>query len=352
MRLAPSGHRFGNGRAMAREVWSMLRRHRRAVGLLGIAAAFVLVSAALIVWRPWPDSTSTGQPPPPSPSEASTATRATTSAAASEPGSVLIGAGDICRTSGIANARKTAALVTASSTARVFTLGDNSNEEGTAGQYAGCYDPTWGAFKTRTRPAPGNHDQLTRHGTPYYAYFGAAAGTAGKGYYSYDLPANWHVIVLNSICGEVGGCGARSPQERWLEEDLAANAGKHILAMWHIPEFSSGGHGNTTSYRAWWNDLYAAQADIVLNGHDHDYERFAQQSPTGDADPMGIREFVVGTGGASHSPFLTIRDNSQVRNSRTFGVLELTLSLHSYGWQFVPIEGSAFTDSGETATHS
>jgi hypothetical protein len=265
---------------------------------------------------------------------------------------VLIGAGDICVTGNIAEARKTAALVSAGPTAVVFTLGDNSNESGTADQYARCYGPTWGAFLSRTRATVGNHDVLTSHGAPYYAYFGSAAGPSGKGYYSYDLPANWHVIVLNSNCDEVGGCGARSPEEAWLKADLAANSGKHILAMWHHPEFSSGGHLRMMSYKAWWDDLYAAHADIVLNGHDHDYERFAQQSPDGKADPTGIRQFVAGTGGASHTPIFVVRANSEVYDGRTFGVLKLTLKLHGYGWQFIPVDGGTFTDSGETATHS
>jgi hypothetical protein len=263
---------------------------------------------------------------------------------------VLIGAGDICITSEISYAQKTADLVNARS-GLVFTLGDNSNEGGTADQYANCYGPTWGAFLSRTRAVIGNHDVMTSHGAPYYAYFGSAAGPSGEGYYSYDVAANWHVIVLNGNCSEVGGCGAGSPQETWLKGDLAANTGKHILAMWHQPEFSSGLNGSTTAYRAWWADLYAAHADIVLNGHDHDYERFAQQSPTGAADPNGIREFVVGTGGASQGQFVTTTANSEVRNVGTYGILKLTLTPDSYSWQFIPIAGSTFTDSGETATH-
>jgi len=159
--------------------------------------------------------------------------------------------------------------------------------------------------------------------------------------------------VLNAICGKVaGGCGRGSAQELWLKADLAANAGKHILAMWHAPEFSSGGHGSTTTYITWWRDLYAAHAEIVLSGHDHDYERFARQSPDGAADPKGIRQFVAGTGGAAHSPLSFRRPNSEAWSSLTYGVLELTLKPHSYRWQFVPVAGSSFTDSGETATHS
>jgi hypothetical protein len=264
---------------------------------------------------------------------------------------VLVGAGDICVTSIIGNATATAKLIEARPTAEVFTLGDNSNESGSVSQYTGCYAKTWGAFLNRTRTTIGNHDCMTGSGcAPYYAYFGAAAGPAGKGYYSYDLANNWHVIVLNSQGTEVGGTGAGSPQETWLRADLAANAGKHIIAMWHIPVFTSG-LLSRSAYDIWWQDLYAAHADLVLDGHDHLYERFALQSPTGKADPNGMREFIVGTGGASPQSFGTTAANSQVRNAGTFGVLQLTLHAHSYDWQFISIAGSTFTDSGTQATH-
>ncbi|HEX7495051.1 MAG TPA: DNRLRE domain-containing protein [Candidatus Limnocylindrales bacterium] len=266
---------------------------------------------------------------------------------------VLIGAGDICITSAIANAQATAAILGANPSAAIFTAGDNSNEDGTAAQYSDCFAKTWGVYKDRTRPVPGNHDYVTSGAAPYYAFYGAAAGTASKGYYSYDLANDWHVISLNAMCAEVGGCGAGSPEEAWLKADLAANAGKHIIAIWHQPSFSSGGaNGNNTAYRAWWDDLYAAHADLVINGHDHDYERFALQSPAAAADPNGIREFVVGTGGASQIPMGTIRANSQVRSAGAFGVLKLTLHAHSYDWQFIPVAGRTFTDSGTQATHS
>jgi hypothetical protein len=160
------------------------------------------------------------------------------------------------------------------------------------------------------------------------------------------------VVVLNSMCASVGGCGAGSAQEKWLRADLAANKGKHILAMWHIPRFSSGQHGNNNAYDAFWRALYEARADVVLSGHDHDYERFARQSPDGKADPNGIRQFVVGTGGAGQRPFVTIRANSEARSSGTFGVLRLTLRANSYAWQFVPVAGGLFRDSGQTATHT
>jgi len=264
----------------------------------------------------------------------------------------IIGAGDICIQSRLSSAQKTAALIRARPADAVFTLGDNSNGSGTAAQYTDCYGASWGVFLDRTQAALGNHDAMTSDGAPYFAYFGTHAGPAGLGYYSYDLPNNWHVIVLNSICWDVpGGCSSGSPQETWLKDDLAAHPGMHIIAMWHVPSFSSGStHGNSSSYRAWWNDLHSAGADIVLNGHDHDYERFAQQNATGAADPSGIREFVVGTGGAGTRSWGTIRANSEAR-SLDLGVLELTLRSNSYSWQFISSNGS-FADSGTTATNT
>jgi hypothetical protein len=298
-----------------------------------------------------PTSAPTAAPTAPPTTAPTSAPTATLPPAAGSP--VLIGAGDICITSVIQNARATAALITARPSDIVYTLGDNSNESGTASQYANCYAPTWGVFLNRTHATVGNHDYMTSGAAPYYAYFGAAAGPAGKGYYSYNLANNWHVIVLNAMCSEVGGCGSGSPQETFLRNDLAANAGKHILAMWHIPRFSSGSaHGDNPTYTVWWQDLYDAHADIVLDGHDHDYERFALQNPNGVADPNGIREFVVGTGGAGQRAFGSIDANSQVRSTGTFGVLQLTLGLHSYSWQFIPVAGKTFTDSGTQATHS
>ncbi len=307
--------------------------------------------------NPTPTATATASATPtatptatPKPTATPTATPTQTSGSGDP---VLVGAGDICITSSISNANATAALITARPNAVVFTAGDNSNETGTTANYTNCVDKSWGAFKSRIHPVPGNHDYMTSGAGPYYSYFGSAAGTAGKGYYSYNLANNWHVVALNALCSEVGGCGTGSPEEVWLKADLAANPGKHIIAIWHIPSFSSGSaHGNNTSYRAWWDDLYAAHADIVINGHDHDYERFALQSPSGAADPNGIREFVSGTGGAGQRPFGTIRANSEVRSTGTFGVLQLTLHANSYSWAFVPVAGKTFTDSGTQATHS
>ncbi|HUZ01001.1 MAG TPA: alkaline phosphatase, partial [Thermomicrobiaceae bacterium] len=173
-----------------------------------------------------------------------------------------------------------------------------------------------------------------------------------KGYYSLTI-GSWHVVVLNSNCSEVGGCGAGSPQEQWLAQDLAANPTTCTMAVWHQPRFSSGIVGNNVAYDAFWQDLYAAHADLVLNGHDHDYERFAPQDPSANADPTnGMREFVVGTGGKGFVNFSAIQPNSQVRQNTSFGVLVLTLHATGYDWKFVPAAGGQFTDSGSGSCHA
>jgi calcineurin-like phosphoesterase family protein len=255
---------------------------------------------------------------------------------------VLVGAGDIATCSSSADSKTAALVETIDGT--VFTAGDNVYADGTPAEFANCYDPTWGAFLDRTRPSPGNHDYHTTDAAGYFGYFGSRAGEAGKGYYAYDLGA-WRIYVLNSNCAEVGGCGAGSPQRQWLKADLATNPRTCVLAYWHHPRFSSGFHGNSPSVKGFWTALYAAGADVVLNGHDHDYERFAKQRPSGEASSDGIREFVVGTGGTERRPFATIKANSQVRNATTFGVLKLTLHSTSYDFEFVPQAGKTFTDS-------
>jgi hypothetical protein len=227
----------------------------------------------------------------------------------------------------------------------VLALGDTQYEDGSLTKYQQSFDPSWGRAKNIIRPAVGNHEYLTAGASGYYSYFGAAAGDKTKGYYSYDIGA-WHIIALNSNCSQVGGCGAGSAQEQWLKSDLAAHPNMCTLAYWHHPRFSSGEHGSNTSYDAFWKDLYAASAEIVLNGHDHDYERFAPQNPSGTADQNGIQQFVVGTGGKNHYTFTTTLANSLVRNSDTYGILKLTLHAASYDWQFIPEAGKTFTDSG------
>jgi acid phosphatase type 7 len=260
--------------------------------------------------------------------------------------SVLVGAGDIADCADISGAEATARLLDAIQ-GTVFTAGDNAYEEGTAEQFAKCYDPTWGRHKARTRPSVGNHEFHSGGATPYFDYFGAVAGDPKKGFYSYDL-GTWHVIVLNSECQEVGGCQAGSAEEKWLNLDLQAHPGVCTVAYWHKPLFSSGAkHGNDPEVKPFWIDLYAGHVAVVINGHDHDYERFGPQDPDGKADAMhGIREFVVGTGGKSHRPFGPAEANSEVRNADTYGVLKLVLRSNAYDWQFIPVPGKTFTDSG------
>ena len=211
--------------------------------------------------------------------------------------------------------------------------------------------PNVGRYKARTSPSVGNHEYYTPDASGYFGYFGKAAGDPRKGYYSYDL-GEWHIISLNSECENVGGCGAASPMVGWLKQDLASHPQPCTLAYWHEPLFSSGYHGINTKMKPSWDALYAAGADVVLNGHDHDYERFAPQAPSGAADnERGIREFVAGTGGEELRPFDTIRAHSEVHNTHTFGVLKLTLHANRYGWKFVPVAGKTFTDSGSDQCH-
>ena len=255
---------------------------------------------------------------------------------------VLVGAGDIASCSSSGDSATASLLAGIAGT--VFTAGDNAYERGSALEFSSCYDPTWGTFRSRTRPSAGNHDYGTSGASGYFTYFGSRAGSAGKGYYAYNL-GSWRIYVLNSNCAAVGGCGATSAQTRWLKADLAANPRRCVLAYWHHPLFSSGAHGNNPSVRGLWNALYAAHADVVINGHDHDYERFARQTPAGRASTSGIREFVVGTGGRSLRNFVNIQPHSLVRSSSTYGVLKLTLHATSYDWLFVPQSGRSFSDS-------
>lgn len=265
---------------------------------------------------------------------------------------VLVGAGDIASCDDLSGARATAKLLD-TIPGTVFTAGDNAYPDGSQKDFANCYDPTWGRHKARTRPSPGNHEFHSGQATPYFSYFGAAAGDPAKGYYSYQL-GGWHVVVLNSECKEVGGCNAGSPEEQWLRQDLAAHPGACTVSYWHKPLFSSGAeHGNDPEMKAFWRALYDANADVVINGHDHDYERFAPQDPEGKPDPArGIREFVAGMGGKnSHRELATPVVNSEVRNADTFGILKLTLYAKSYEWQFIPEAGKTFTDSGTGMCH-
>jgi hypothetical protein len=233
----------------------------------------------------------------------------------------------------------------------IFTAGDNAYDNGSDQEFASCYEPTWGRVKDRTLPAPGNHEYQTANAAGYLGYFGAAAAPDGTTWYSTDLGA-WHVIVLDSECAKIGGCGADTAEGRWLAADLAAHSdARCTLAIWHRPRFSSGEHGDDLTVGPFWTQLVAAHADLVINGHDHDYERFAPQNAAGIQDrTSGLREFVVGTGGAPTRTFKSVAANSEFRLTGVWGVIRLTLHPANYDWEFLPVSGD-ITDSGSALCH-
>ncbi|TAK62199.1 MAG: alkaline phosphatase [Dehalococcoidia bacterium] len=306
-----------------------------------------------------------------------TAVSTTSSKTDAKGDAVIVAAGDIAcgpESSGAkCEQQATSDVVIAQHPDAVLVLGDSQYECGQYDDYTKYFDPTWGRFKDLIRPAIGNHEYRVGadaegacgdipSGAPgYWNYFGDAASPTEpgcrlkcKGYYSYDAGA-WHIIALNDECSHVGGCDKGSPEERWLQADLAAHPAACTLAYFHEPRWSSGNHGSILNSAAFWDDLYAAGAEIVLNGHEHDYERFAPQTPDGKPDPdRGIREFVVGTGGRNHTGVSRKTGriaNSEVFDFKTFGVLKLTLHADSYDWQFVPVAGATFTDSGSGKCH-
>jgi len=300
--------------------------------------------------RPAPSALPTPSVPANAPASVSSAPSVPSGSASSEEKAVLVGAGDIATCDGSADSR-TAALVSRTP-GIVFTLGDNAYGSGSEREFAGCYGPTWGRVKARTRPVIGNHEYLTKGAAGYFDYFGAAAGPRGKGYYSYDAGA-WHVVVLNSNCGTVpGGCRTGSAQQRWLRADLAATRARCTVAMMHHPLFTSGAtHPPATETRPLVRTLTDAGVELLLTGHNHVYERFAPQDADGRADPeRGIRAFVVGTGGGPLYPFGRPAPNSQVRDNRTYGVLRLTLAPAGYRWAFLSA-GGRFTDAGTGTCH-
>jgi acid phosphatase type 7 len=340
------------------------RSDRRFIVTVAIAATALAIVVLLVASRPpiapGPDTTPSAAP---SGGLAATAASAQPGTSGSPPqattvptfgtappaDAVLVGAGDIadCASDG----DEATAKLLDQLDGTVFTLGDNVYESGSSSEFRRCYAPGWGRQLDRTKPVPGNHDYETAGAAGYFGYFGAAAGDPATGWYAYDVGA-WRVYVLNSNCALIGGCDTGSPQERWLRHDLAANPRACVVAMWHHPRFSSGLHGNDQMTTDLWSDLYDAGAELILNGHDHDYERFAAQTPRGEADPArGIVEIVVGTGGRSHYPFGTIRANSVVRDATTYGVLRLVLSGGGWSFEFMPAAGGGFSDSGSGTCH-
>jgi hypothetical protein len=267
----------------------------------------------------------------------------------------LVGAGDIASCS--YDRDKATADVLANVSGTVFTLGDNVYPDGTAAQFLNCYHPTWGVEKARTQPSVGNHEYHTPDASGYFGYFGARAGDPARGYYSYKR-GSWRVVALNSNCSEVGGCGGSSPQGKWLKQVLTNYPSRCTLAYFHHPLFASTGAAEP-AVRPFWNILYSHNADVILSGHAHYYERFAPQRPDGTKDLSGgIREFVVGTGGAPPVNPMTkpraansIVDSEKSPGVTAYGVLRLRLSAGSYAWKFLPIAGESFTDSGTGQCH-
>jgi len=240
-------------------------------------------------------------------------------------------------------------IVTDPSVTWFLALGDLQYENGALASFETAYDASYGRLKAETKPVPGNHEYNTAGATGYYTYFGTTAGDPTKGYYSFDVGSTWHVVALNSNCAAVA-CAAGSAQEQWLRADLAAASTRPCtLAFWHHPRFSSNEHGDDPTVAPFWNALSGAGAELVLNGHDHGYERFEPQSPAAAPDPNGIREIVAGTGGRSLYAFGAPHANSAVRDA-AFGYLRLTLGDRAYSWQFVN-ESGVVTDSGTGTCH-
>lgn len=265
-------------------------------------------------------------------------------------GETLLIAGDIASCSSDDDDR-TASLIDALP-GLVMTAGDNTYPSGAEASFHDCYDPTWGRFLDRTRPVPGNHDWMVSGAAGYFGYFGTRAGPRGRGYYAFSL-GSWRVYALASDCGDVGGCGRGSAQRTWLEADLARHPRACVLAVWHVPRFSSGPHGDSKVALPLLRMLYRARAELVVNGHDHVYERFAPATPGGTRDAArGVRQFIVGTGGAPLYSFSASRvAHSVVRSSSSHGVLRLTLGKGEYAWSFLPVAGATFTDTGRGTCH-
>lgn len=257
---------------------------------------------------------------------------------------------------GACRQRHTSDVVLAMKPTAVLVLGDIQYESSQPEHWPVSYGPSWGRFKDITWPVMGNHENAGGNPRAYFDYFGPRVGTPDRAYYSFDLGA-WHLVALNTNyenCGELRNvnCANAGAQEAWLRADLAAHPQQCVLAYFHYPRFSSGDHGDHPTVQGIWEILHAARADVVLTGHDHDYERFAPQDPLGVADPInGIRQFVVGTGGKDFRSFPRVKANSEARNNHAHGVLRLGLHQGGYDWAFVPEAGASYSDSGTAQCH-
>lgn len=329
----------------------MVSRIRGNLGL-GSAMALVVVVAGC---GPAPAGSGAIASPSPSTPPVSASTEAPSPTTAQDP--VLLAAGDIAYCSRDTD-EKTAAILARYPDATVQTLGDNAYSSGSPRNF-GCFDDSWGVAKDRMHPALGGHDYMTEGAAGYFEYFKdalapfAPTGTdPTQGWYAYDL-GQWRIIVLNSICQNIGGCDAASPQVAWLQAEVQANPARCSLAVIHNPRFSSGRKGNEDEVGPLWDVLHSAGVDVVLSGDNHAYERLAPMTPAGGKDDKGIRQFVVGTGGGE--PYLfsegEIHPSSEARIEETFGVLMLTLGAGGYSWEFLPEAGKTLTDTGSTECH-
>jgi hypothetical protein len=269
------------------------------------------------------------------------------------PAETILVAGNIA-TCGTTNDEATAAVLD-TLPGTVFTLGDNVFPDGSLGAYTDCYQPSWGRHRARTYATLGNHEYSLGNASPSFDYFGDRAGPRNLGYYSIDL-GNWHIVVLNVNDSTVGANKPfeGSSQEKWLKADLAAHSKACTLAIWHNTRFFS---SNTTGWTSnayvtgLWKLLYDARVDLVLNGQQHDYERFPPMTSTGSLDEVkGIREFNVGTGGESTETMVAIAQYSEAR-SDAFGILKLVLDAGTYSWEFVPTVPGQFSDTGAGKCH-
>jgi hypothetical protein len=268
-------------------------------------------------------------------------------------GAELLAAGDIAECDHGGD-EATARILAEHPRATIAALGDLAYQHGSREDFARCFGPSWGRFRDRIRPATGNHDHSTKKARGYAGYFGERGAADSQFRYGYDLGA-WHVVVLDSDCWRVGGCGIDDPQARWMRAELRRHARRCTLAYWHRPPFSSGRYGDAkdTAYaRALWQVAVEEGVDVVLTGHEHSYERFAPMDVAGAADARGPRLFVVGTGGGNLRPYRRPRlPTTRVRNDDTWGVLRLTLRPTGYAWRFLPVRGGRFADAGSARCH-